>query len=85
MRSEYADVDWSDGRLTFKPNGTSASEIVAELSLLLTDGRLNPNATAVIAAAHEAEVNQGTCESWCEGNTADWETKCYAWTTTDWS
>jgi hypothetical protein len=56
LRSNYPDYEWSDGRLSFKPTGSTATDIVAELDTLLTGGRLNANATAVIVQAYKAKL-----------------------------
>lgn len=51
---DYPSVDWSDGSLALVPeDGSSAATVIAELDLLLTSGRLNANASAVIADAYD--------------------------------
>ena len=51
---DYPSVDWSDGSLAMVPeDGSSAASVIAELNLLLTSGRLNANASAVIANAFD--------------------------------
>ena len=49
-------ADWSDGRVTFAPSASSAVSVVDELNLLLTSGRLNANASAVMLNAYEQEM-----------------------------
>ena len=56
LRRDYPDVEWSDGQVTFAPAQSSAAEVVSELDLLLTGGRLNVNATAVITSRYEEEL-----------------------------
>ena len=56
LRQYHPEYDWSDGRVTFAPTGSSAAEVVQELDLLLTGGRLNASATAVILRTYEAEL-----------------------------
>ena len=58
LRAEFPGVEWSDGALSFAPSppAASASGVVEELSLLLTGGRLNVNATAVITSHYEGEL-----------------------------
>ena len=51
-------IDWSEGRLEFTPQGENASAVVSELDLLLTAGRLNPNATAVITQAFQSSYRR---------------------------
>ena len=51
LRRDYPSVEWSNGRLEFVPQDENASAVVSELDLLLTAGRLNANATAVITHA----------------------------------
>ena len=46
-----------DGLLTWNPQGTTVDQVVEELSLLLTGGRLNSNAAQVIKAAYESKRN----------------------------
>ena len=59
--TKWPTIDWSDGRLRYAKDGCpggaacSAVDVVAELDLLLTGGRLNANSTAVIVDAYEAE------------------------------
>ena len=54
LSSKYPSFDWSDGSLAFLPeDDSSAAAVIAELDLLLTSGRLNDNATAVIAEAYD--------------------------------
>ena len=58
LRRDYPSVDWSNGRLEFAPQDESASAVVSELDLLLTAGRLNPNATTVITHAFQNSYNR---------------------------
>jgi len=46
----------ADGALTFQPHGASSSEVVAELDLLLTGGRLSVNSRRVIVKAYDAAL-----------------------------
>ena len=48
---------WSDnqGALAFAPNGSATSDVIAELDILLTRGRLNSHAKGVIQAAYDAK------------------------------
>ena len=47
----------SDGLLTFAPRGGSSAAVVDELDVLLTGGRLSPNARRVIVDAHAAQAS----------------------------
>ena len=58
LRRDYPSVDWSNGRLEFAPQDDNASAVVSELDLLLTAGRLNPNATAVITQAFQSSYRR---------------------------
>jgi hypothetical protein len=58
LRSSHPLIDWSNGRLEFAPQDENASAVVAELDLLLTAGRLNPNATAVITQAFQSSYRR---------------------------
>ena len=58
LRRNYPSVDWSNGRLEFAPQDDNASAVVSELDLLLTAGRLNPNATAVITQAFQSSYRR---------------------------
>lgn len=50
---DYPSMDWSDGSLALVPeDNSSAATVIAELDLLLTSGRLNTNASKVIADAY---------------------------------
>lgn len=44
----------TDGQLEFAPQGENTSAVVSELDLLLTAGRLNPKATAIMKEAYDS-------------------------------
>ena len=46
---------WADGNLTFAPLGTSSAEVINELDVLLTSGRLNEQNKLIIMRAYEDE------------------------------
>ena len=46
----------SDGLLSFVPRGGDSAAVVDELDVLLTGGRLSPNARRVIVDAHAAQA-----------------------------
>ena len=58
LRVNFPSANWSDGRLEYRPQDESASAVVSELDLLLTAGRLNPNAAAVITEAFQKSYNR---------------------------
>lgn len=45
--------DTNDGDLAFVPSSTDPAEIIAELDLLLTSGRLSPRSTAIVRGAYD--------------------------------
>ena len=47
--------EWADGNLTFAPQGTSSAEVIDELNVLLTSGRLNEQNKLIIMRAYEDE------------------------------
>ena len=57
--TDHPNMEWSDGRVTYAKDGCpggakcSAADVVAELDLLLTHGRLNANSTSVIVGAYQ--------------------------------
>ena len=57
--TDHPNMEWSDGRVTYTKDGCpggakcSAADVVAELDLLLTHGRLNANSTSVIVGAYQ--------------------------------
>lgn len=57
---EYDEAWWSqDGNLTFEPTSGNVEEIVNELDVLLTAGRLNGNGHAIMEAAYENALLSG--------------------------
>ena len=58
LRVNFPSANWSDGRLEYRPQDESASAVVSELDLLLTAGRLNPNATEVIMQAYQSSYDK---------------------------
>ena len=57
LRAEVPQFEWSDGRLSFVPTAPdNAPSVVSQLNLLLTGGRLNANATAVITEAYTSRL-----------------------------
>ena len=59
-RTGALDASSSDGRLTFTPSAgenASASQIVAELDLLLTAGRLSQTSRSILEYEHDAALN----------------------------
>ena len=54
LRNDFANVEWSDGRLTWQPQPVAPSEVISQLDVLLTGGRLSANATAVITSHYES-------------------------------
>ena len=57
---------YSHGRLKFSPSGSSAAEVVDELALLMTGGRLHANSRTTIEAAYQFELD-GSSQSDKEG------------------
>eukprot|EP00586_Coscinodiscus_wailesii_P017163 CAMPEP_0172518280 /NCGR_PEP_ID=MMETSP1066-20121228/290722_1 /TAXON_ID=671091 /ORGANISM="Coscinodiscus wailesii, Strain CCMP2513" /LENGTH=2420 /DNA_ID=CAMNT_0013300633 /DNA_START=56 /DNA_END=7314 /DNA_ORIENTATION=- len=55
---DTSDVEYTMGKLTFSPsNPNDAVDVVNELSLLLTGGRLNPHSRSIIASAYNTAGN----------------------------
>lgn len=50
--------DWSVGRLGFEPSGTTGTEVVDELSTLLTGGRLSSESRQIIAGVYDNQANK---------------------------